>query len=165
MKERVCEIFDRLFSMPPIVDTNDRFDYENLELISGKTYQELVPLLLSAELDAFPLFSLVSQEAGQYYIGSILLYFSREVERINENGRRENDFLCSAPLPESWFSMLNFLERSDTRNWILRDESLRCLILDMLNEASSYRGFYWTDDTLAALLHLKGQFEFSEPPA
>ncbi len=165
MKDRVGEIFDRLFSKPPIVDTNDRFDYENLGLISGKTYKELVPLLLSAELGAFPLFSLVSQEAGQYYMGSLLLYFCREVERINENGRRENDFLCSASLPVSWFSMLNFLERPDTRSWILRDEPLRCLILEMLNEASTFRGFYWTDGNLAELLHLKGLFEYPEPPA
>jgi len=165
MKDRVGEIFDRLFSKPPIVDASDRFDFENLELISGKTYKELVPLLLSAELDTFPLFSLVSQEAGQYYMGSLLLYFSIEVERINQNGLRENDFLCSASLPVSWFSMLNFLERSETRSWILRDEPLRCLVLDMLNEASSFRGFYWTEDTLPRLIHLRGLFEFSEPPA
>jgi hypothetical protein len=132
LKNRVISVFDRLFAEPPFVDTQDLLDGESLELISGKSYSELVPLL-SNELDVFPLFDSISQEAGLYYLASSLIRLLDDLKSVevceNPESLWMQQYYCLTGL--CYPSMMGFLKREETIEWAMGNEELRVLLCDV----------------------------------
>lgn len=123
-----------MFDEPPVVDSRDWLDGDSLELLSGKNYRELVPLL-TKELDVFPLFALIPHEAGRYYLASALIAHVNCLQGVvdcrNPKYRWMHEAYCL--IGTIYISMIEFLRRKETVEWILLNEDLRRLIGDVFD--------------------------------